>query len=116
MKSSNLKVQKKDRRHARIRAKVIGSATTPRLAVFKSNTALTVQAIDDAAGKTLAFATSRGVKGTDGFDTAKKIGATLAATLKAQGIETAVFDRGGFRYTGRIAALADGAREAGLAF
>lgn len=95
------------RRHNRIRAKVQGTAQRPRLAVYKSNRYLEVQVIDDQRGMTLAA-----VK----MDDAKKAGAEIAKKAKAAGVEAVVFDRGGFRYTGAIATLADAAREGGLKF
>lgn len=95
------------RRHNRIRAKVQGTALRPRLCVYKSNRYLEVQVIDDTAGKTLAS-----VK----LDDAKKAGQEIAKKAKAAGVEAVVFDRGGFRYTGAIAVLADSAREGGLKF
>lgn len=95
------------RRHNRIRAKVKGTAARPRLCVYKSNRYLEVQVIDDTAGKTLAS-----IK----VDDAKKAGAEIAKKAKAAGIDSVVFDRGGFRYTGAIATLADAAREGGLKF
>ncbi len=95
------------RRHNRIRAKVQGTAERPRLAVYKSNRYLEVQVIDDSKGHTLAS-----VK----MDDAKKAGVEIAKKAKAQGVEAVVFDRGGFRYTGAIATLADAAREGGLKF
>lgn len=95
------------RRHNRIRAKVQGTALRPRLCVYKSNRYLEVQVIDDAKGHTLAS-----VK----MDDAKKAGQEIAKKAKAAGIEAVVFDRGGFRYTGAIATLADAAREGGLKF
>ncbi len=95
------------RRHNRIRAKVQGTAERPRLCVYKSNRYLEVQVIDDTVGKTLAS-----VK----MDDAKKAGVEIAKKAKAAGVEAVVFDRGGFRYTGAIATLADAAREGGLKF
>jgi large subunit ribosomal protein L18 len=95
------------RRHNRIRAKVQGTAQRPRLAVYKSNRYLEAQVIDDDKGHTLAA-----VK----MDDAKKAGAEIAKAAKAAGISAVVFDRGGFRYTGAIATLADAAREGGLKF
>jgi len=95
------------RRHNRIRAKVKGTPERPRLAVYKSNRFIEVQVIDDAAGKTLAS-----VK----MDDAKVAGAEIAKKAKAAGITAVVFDRGGFRYAGRVMTLADAAREAGLKF
>lgn len=108
------KTQKRESRHARIRGKVIGTTERPRLSVFKSNTALYAQLIDDSKAVTIAAASSKGLKGTDGYDIAKQVGATIAKSAKAKGIDAVVFDRGGFKYVGRIAALADGVREAGL--
>lgn len=110
------KTAQRERRHGRIRARVIGTADRPRLAVFKSNTAIYAQIIDDAKSVTVASATTKGIKGTDGFDVAKKAGAAVAKAAMEKGIKAVVFDRGGFKYTGRIQALADGAREAGLTF
>lgn len=95
------------RRHNRIRAKVQGTAQRPRLAVYKSNRYLEAQVIDDAKGHTLAS-----VK----MDDAKKAGAEIAKLAKGKGVEAVVFDRGGFRYTGAIAALAEAARAGGLKF
>lgn len=97
----------RQRRHNRIRAKVKGTPERPRLCVYKSNRYLEAQVIDDTAGTTLAA-----VK----MDDAKKAGAEIAKAAKAKGIETVVFDRGGFRYTGAIATLADAARAGGLKF
>lgn len=108
------KTQKRESRHARIRGKVIGTTERPRLSVFKSNTALYAQLIDDSKAVTIASASSKGLKGNDGYDVAKQIGASIAKSAKAKGIDAVVFDRGGFKYVGRIAALADGAREGGL--
>jgi large subunit ribosomal protein L18 len=95
------------RRHNRIRAKVKGTSERPRLAVYKSNRYMEAQVIDDTAGRTLLSAK---------MDDAKKLGTDIAKRAKAAGISTVVFDRGGFRYTGRIAVLADAAREGGLKF
>lgn len=95
------------RRHKRIRAKVIGTATRPRLSIYKSNRYLEAQLIDDGAGHTLF---------SGKMDDAEKLGKTIAERAKAAGIKTVVFDRGGFRYTGRVAVLADAARAGGLKF
>jgi large subunit ribosomal protein L18 len=95
------------KRHNRIRAKISGTAERPRLCIYKSNRYLEAQVIDDTKGVTLAA-----VK----MDDAKKAGAEIAKAAKAKGIEAVVFDRGGFRYTGAIAVLADAAREGGLKF
>lgn len=108
------KTEKRNVRHNRIRAKVAGTAARPRLCVFKSNTTLYAQLIDDSKASTIAHATSKTVSGKDGFEIAKNIGKAIADAAKKQGVSEAVFDRGGYRYTGRVAALADGAREAGL--
>lgn len=103
----------------RIRLKVRGDSHRPRLAVFRSGKHMYVQAIDDASGRTLAQASTqeKGVRG-DGkgwdIDSAKRVGETIAGRLKEAGVEACVFDRGGFLYHGRVKALADAAREAGL--
>lgn len=110
------KTQNRNRRRARIRARISGTAVRPRLVVFKSNTALYAQLIDDERGVTLASADSRKHKGTSARERARAIGAAIAADAKQKGVEKVVFDRGGFQYEGVIAALADGAREAGLVF
>ena len=104
---SNLKQQKRERRHKRIRAKVSGTIERPRLSIFKSNTAIYAQLVDDVSGKTLAAA-----KGSD----AKKVGAEVGKLASGKGIAAVVFDRGGYIYTGKVKALADAAREAGLKF
>ena len=112
----------KARRHFRIRKKVNGSAAKPRLVVTRSSRHITAQVVDDLAGHTLASASSLDVtiRGTadagDKTEQAKKVGALVAARAKDKGIEKVVFDRGGNKYAGRIAALADGARESGLSF
>lgn len=112
-KNSNNKSQGRIRRHARIRARVIGSAARPRLAVYKSNRYLHAQLIDDEAGKTLLAGTTQGIKAKK-MEAAKALGAKIAKDAQAAGIKAVVFDRGGFRYTGRVAMLATAAREAGL--
>ena len=106
------------RRHRRVRAKVAGTAERPRLAVFRSNTGISAQLIDDQAGRTLAAASWHGVKSFKGSktDQAKEVGKLLAANAKTAGVETCVFDRGGYLYHGRVQALAEGAREGGLTF
>ena len=112
------KPQARARRHRRIRGKVVGTAQRPRLAVFRSNKGISAQLIDDDTGKTLAGASWVGLKSFSGnkTDQATEVGKTLAAAAKDAGIETVVFDRGGYLYHGRVKALADGAREAGLEF
>ena len=106
------------RRHRRIRGKVAGTATRPRLAVFRSNRGVFAQLIDDDAGKTIVGASWIGLKGFKGDKTeqAREVGKVLAAAAKKAGVEAAVFDRGGYLYHGRVKALADAAREGGLAF
>jgi large subunit ribosomal protein L18 len=106
------------RRHRRIRGRVSGTAERPRLAVFRSNRGIFAQLIDDDASKTLASAnwlTVKGIKG-DKSDQAREVGKALATAAKAVGIDTVVFDRGGYLYHGRVKALAEGAREGGLSF
>ena len=108
------------RRHRRVRKKVLGTPERPRLAVFRSNRHIVAQVIDDRSGRTLAAASthesdiSSGSTGT--VAAAGKVGALVAERAKAAGVEQVVFDRGGFMYHGRIAALADAARDAGLEF
>ena len=108
----------RDRRHRRVRKKVTGTAERPRLAVFRSSKHIYVQAIDDLAGTTLVSASTmeKDLRGgsTATIEAAKKVGALVGERAKAAGITTVVFDRGGFKYHGRVAAVADGAREAGL--
>jgi large subunit ribosomal protein L18 len=106
----------RERRKARIRSTVKGTAARPRLSVFKSNRQLTVQAIDDAQGVTLAFATTAAIKKGTPAEKAKEIGAQIAGLLKSKGVDAVVFDRNGYIYTGRVKELADSAREAGLTF
>ncbi len=115
MSTVNKKTEKRMRRHRRIRAKVIGTATRPRLSVFRSNRAISAQLIDDDKAVTLAAASSATLKGSSA-EKATKVGKTIAEQALAKGVKTAVFDRGGYLYTGAIKALADGAREGGLAF
>lgn len=111
------KVQKRDRIKRRVRGKISGSAELPRLSVYKSNKEIYAQLIDDKEGKTLASASSRAMnaKGTK-VEISAEVGKAIAEKAKAAGIESIVFDRNGFVYHGRIKALADGAREAGLKF
>jgi large subunit ribosomal protein L18 len=108
------------RRHVRVRKKVEGSAARPRLVVTRSTRHVFVQVVDDLAGRTLASASTMeaDLRGHDGDKTAKarKVGELVAERAKAAGIEAVVFDRGGNRYHGRVAAIADGAREGGLTF
>ncbi|MBP1543303.1 MAG: 50S ribosomal protein L18 [Oscillospiraceae bacterium] len=107
------------RRHKRVRAKINGTAECPRLNVFRSSQHIYAQIIDDVKGVTLAAASST-EKGFEGFggnvEAAKKVGLMIAEKAKAAGITDVVFDRGGYVYHGRVAALAEGAREGGLNF
>jgi large subunit ribosomal protein L18 len=108
------------RRHIRVRKRVSGTPARPRLVVTRSNRHMVAQVIDDIAGHTLASASTldvsiRGGEG-DKSEAAKKVGQLVAERAKADGVEAVVFDRGGNKYAGRIAALADAAREAGLDF
>jgi large subunit ribosomal protein L18 len=106
------------KRRRRVRAKVSGTAERPRIAVFRSNRGVSAQLIDDVGGKTIAAVnwTEPDLKGLARMDQAKRVGVLLAQRAKDAGVETCVFDRGGYKYHGRVKALADGAREGGLAF
>jgi large subunit ribosomal protein L18 len=114
-----VRVASQKRRHVRVRKKVEGSAVRPRLAVTRSSKNIFAQLVDDVAGYTLASASTLddSIRGAEGDKTAKarQVGALLAERATQAGISAAVFDRGGHAYHGRIAALADGAREGGLA-
>ena len=114
------KQQGRVRRHFRSRKKVNGTTMRPRLAVFRSNKHIVAQVIDDSTGKTIAAASSleKSLKSgpTGNISTSTKVGELVAQRAKAAGIEKVVFDRGGFIYHGRIAAVADAARSAGLEF
>ena len=105
------------RRHRRVRGKIFGTPERPRLVVFRSNRGIEGQLVDDLDGRTLAAASWLHLKKQDGSktDQAAAVGQLLAERAKAAGIESAVFDRGGYLYHGRVKALADGAREGGLA-
>ena len=106
-------------RHKRVRGKVSGTSERPRLNVFRSETNIYAQIIDDTKGVTLVSASSleKGFEGKgSNCEAAKKVGLTVAERAKAAGIETVVFDRGGYLYHGRVKALAEGAREGGLQF
>jgi large subunit ribosomal protein L18 len=110
------------RRHARVRKSVQGTAQRPRLSVFRSLSGIYAQVIDDQIGHTIASASTideelRGkMKGLKKSEQAKLVGKTVAQRAKGNGVKAVVFDRGGFKYSGRIKALADGAREGGLEF
>ena len=104
------------RRHRRVRTKIVGTAERPRLAVFRSNRHIYAQLIDDDASRTIVSASDREVSGEGAgkTDPAKEVGGLLAERAKAAGVERVVFDRGGRLFHGRVAALAEGAREKGL--
>ena len=110
----------RDRRHRRVRKKVSGTSERPRLAVFRSNKHIYVQAIDDVNGRTVASASTMeaalrsGSTGT--VDAARAVGKLVGERAKEAGVTSVVFDRGGYQYHGRVAAVADGARDAGLEF
>ena len=110
----------RSRRHLRVRKKVSGTTTRPRLVVTRSSRHVFVQVVDDVVGKTLASASTMeaDLRGFEGDKTAKarKVGELIAERAKAAGLDAVVFDRGGNKYHGRVAALADGAREGGLTF
>lgn len=110
------KDQSRRRIHLRIRKKVNGTAERPRLSVYRSNLEIYCQLVDDAKGHTLAAADSRGIASGTKTEQAAAVGKLIAEKAKAAGIETVVFDRGGYLYHGRVKALADGAREGGLNF
>lgn len=112
------KNEERIRRHKRVRKIVSGTPDCPRLNVFRSNTNIYAQVIDDTAGKTLCSASSLELKLENGgnIEAAKKVGAAIAEKCKALNIESVRFDRGGYVYHGRVQALADAAREGGLKF
>ena len=103
------------RRHARVRARIIGTAVRPRLAVYRSNRFVSAQLIDDSVGKTIAASHGREFSGTQSSQ-AVSVGSAIAKKAVAAGISTIVFDRGGYRYGGQVKALADAARAGGLTF
>ena len=117
MANTNVKKQKRVRRHVKIRTRLSGTKDIPRLAVFKSNRFMYAQLIDDESAKTLVAASSLEDKSKDKkADAAFKVGKKIAEKALSMKIETVVFDRGGFAYKGRVKALAEGAREGGLKF
>lgn len=112
---TQIKQEKRARRHLRVRSRISGTALKPRLSIFKSNTNLYAQLIDDEAGVTLAASSTAGTKGSSSERVA--LAATeLVKQAKAKGLSAVVFDRGGFEYTGIIKSFADSARESGLEF
>ena len=118
MYSKQDKNQTRQRRHERIRKKIVGTADCPRLSVFRSNKNIQVQIVDDIKGNTLVACSSMDLKLANGsnVEAAKAVGAEIANRAKAKNIENVVFDRGGYLYHGRIKALAEAAREGGLKF
>ena len=116
--SVTTKPQRRLRRRRRVRAKIRGSAERPRLSVYRSNRGVFAQLVDDDAGKTVAGVawTEKDLRDLGPLEQAKRAGELLAERAKAAGVEACVFDRGGYRYHGRVKALADGAREGGLRF
>jgi large subunit ribosomal protein L18 len=116
--SVKTKPQARLRRRRRVRAKVRGTAERPRLSVFRSNRGIQAQLIDDVNGHTLAAVswTEADLKSLGRMEQAGRVGELIAERAKAAGIETCVFDRGGYRFHGKVKALADGAREGGLSF
>jgi large subunit ribosomal protein L18 len=122
MMSNKSRSQARKRRHMHIRRTVNGTAARPRLSVFRSLSQVYAQVIDDERGQTLAAAStldhdlSAKLKGTQQSQQAKEVGKLVAERARAKGVAAVVFDRGGYRYQGRVRALAEGAREAGLEF
>lgn len=110
------KLQNRVRRANRVRARITGTAERPRLSVFRSNTHITVQAIDDVTGVTLCSATDMTLDSGTKSERASTVGKNIAEAMLAKGIKTCVFDRGGFLYHGRVKALAEAARTGGIAF
>jgi len=110
------KLHNRIRRANRVRARITGTALKPRLSVFRSNTHIAVQAIDDVAGVTLCAAHDMAVKTGTKSERAETVGKAIAEAMLAKGIKTCVFDRGGYLYHGRVKALAEAARAGGLAF
>lgn len=110
------KTIRRERRHRRVRARVVGTQERPRLSVYKSNTRLIAQIIDDASGVTLAAISSSSEKGKTPRERAESAAITLAKQASAKGVKAVVFDRGGFQYVGTIKVFADAARAAGLEF
>jgi large subunit ribosomal protein L18 len=116
MKKVNIKKQKVERRHKKIRATVFGTDTKPRLSVFKSNKYIYGQLINDGKAETILSFSSMKAKGKTFMERSQETGKELAKLALAKNIKEVVFDRGGFKYVGRVKAFADGAREGGLKF
>ena len=122
MSKSNSRSEARDRRHKRVRSRITGTPERPRLSIYRSLSEIYAQIIDDKAGLTLISASTidhelrTSVDGMKKSEQARKIGQALAERAKSKGIKQVIFDRGGYRYIGRVKALADGAREGGLEF
>lgn len=116
MKIRKNKTLKKDRRKAKVKLSIKTGSDRPRLSVSRSNKGVRVQLIDDGKGKTLAFASSVGMKGSSPMELAKKVGLDVARQAKEKKITKVVFDRGGLAYHGKVKMVAEGAREGGLKF
>lgn len=113
----NTKVKRRKRIHLGIRQSIVGTNAIPRLSVYRSNAHIYVQAVDDRTGVTLVSSSTKELKSTlKGKEAAKEVGKEIGKKLVEKNIETAVFDRSGYLYHGRVKALADGAREAGIKF
>ena len=112
----NLKARQREIRHRRVRAKVAGTKERPRLSVYKSNTRLVAQLVDDEQGKTIAAVSSANEKGKTPRERAEQAASTLVKEATLKGVKRVVFDRGGFQYIGTVKAFADSARAAGLDF
>lgn len=116
MNNTNVKKEKRIRRHTRIRVRISGKSSMPRLSVFKSNRYISAQLIDDSTATTIVSAHSKNAKGKTLLEKSANLGKDIAAQAKAKKISKIVFDRGGFKYVGCVKAIADGAREGGLTF
>ena len=116
MASSSSREAQRRRRHLRVRKKISGTADRPRLVVFRSDKHIYAQLVDDDAGRTLATVSSQKVGDGKKSEKAAAVGKTIAGVAKDKGITRVVFDRGGYKYHGRVKAVADGAREGGLEF
>jgi large subunit ribosomal protein L18 len=114
--SSGARHVQRRRRHLRVRKKVNGTAERPRLVVFRSDKHIYAQLVDDTVGRTIATVSSLKVSGGKKSEKAAEVGKQVAAVAKDKGISRVVFDRGGYKYHGRVKAVADGAREGGLEF
>lgn len=116
MKNKSIKKTKVERRHRRIRSKVFGTSKKPRLCIYRSNKNIYAQVIDDEVGKTIVAFSSDKADGKTFMERSIEVGKQIAKLAKEKNIKEIVFDRGGFLYTGKVKALADGAREEGLKF